>query len=353
MKTKIKNFIKKGILILLLSLFFSCQTEDINYVDSEFSEAIEWFEKNHNPLIEQNKYYKGHLDWQNINSIDDMIYIPLSSSANKIITLNEDKEITNTASFYPYVSLKRIDNNIFEETFTVFIDKKSEHLKSNLTPIDLPYMSFSSENLFIESSFKSSSSNNTTNVLTKNGSDCITIDWYIITTYSDGSTTETYIGSTVDCNNQGLDDGLSSGGGGSTQSYDDWNRLTDCEKDFFKSNPSTVFSVTENRKKAEEATSRLFPTCGLRNTIADAFRHAYFSALNTKSIGYTNASKLGDAHECETPASELSEKIMDLRNNSWGYNYSLTHINLTESQFYQDFIIADNNGKIKTLKPCN
>ena len=149
------------------------------------------------------------------------------------------------------------------------------------------------------------------------------------------------------------------GGGGASssseddQSYDDWNRLTECEKEFFKSNPSTVFSVTENRKKAEEATSRLFPNCGLRNTLADAFRHAYFSALNTKSIGYSNASKLGDAHECETPSSELDEKIMDLKNNSWGYNYSLNHLNLTESQFHKDFISADKNNEIKTLKSCN
>ena len=142
--------------------------------------------------------------------------------------------------------------------------------------------------------------------------------------------------------------------------YDDWNRLTDCEKDFFTSNPSTVSKAIENRKKAKTAAYSRFNHCKntngnttLHNNIGDAYRHAYFSALNTKSMGYTNASSIGNAHECDTPTSELSEKVMDLKNNSWGYNYSLTHGSLTETQFFQDFTTANNNGKIKTLNPCN
>ena len=142
--------------------------------------------------------------------------------------------------------------------------------------------------------------------------------------------------------------------------YDDWNKLTDCEKDFFKSNPSAISKAIENRKKANQAAYNRFNHCknasgniDLHNNIGDAYRHAYFSALNTKNMGYGNASKLGNAHECDTPSSQLSEKVMDLKNNSWGYNYSLTNLNLTESQFYQDFTRANNNGEIKTLKPCN
>jgi len=147
--------------------------------------------------------------------------------------------------------------------------------------------------------------------------------------------------------------------GGGAQTYDDWNKLTDCEKDFFKSNPTTVFKVTQNRQKAQNAAFNRFKCLNnqgnnvLHNNIGDGYRHAYFSALNTKSIGYSNAQKLGNAHECDTPANQLSEKVMDLHNNSWGYNYSLSNAFLTEEKFYQDFIIAFNNGEIKILKNCN
>ncbi|WP_233862615.1 DUF6973 domain-containing protein [Tenacibaculum piscium] len=142
--------------------------------------------------------------------------------------------------------------------------------------------------------------------------------------------------------------------------YDDWNMLTNCEKDFFKSNPLTVPKAIKNKKKAEQAAYIRFGHCkntsgetDLHNNIGDAYRHAYFSALNTKDMGYTNASKLGDAHECDTPHNRINEKIMDLKNNSWGFNYSLSHYNLTEANFFQDFTTANNNGAIKIIKPCN
>ncbi|WP_288955539.1 hypothetical protein [uncultured Polaribacter sp.] len=137
--------------------------------------------------------------------------------------------------------------------------------------------------------------------------------------------------------------------------YDDWNKLNECEKDFFKSNSMEIaVNAIRNKNKAQEAAKKRFEYCGnkLHNDIGDAYRHCYFAALNTKSMGYAKANKLGDAHECNTIPEELSEKVMDLKNNSWGYNYSLTHINLSESQFYQDFISAYNNGQIKTLIPC-
>ena len=54
------------------------------------------------------------------------------------------------------------------------------------------------------------------------------------------------------------------------------------------------------------------------NGCSDAFRHAFFNAINSKSTSPTIAKKFGDAHECDVPASEQSAKEMDLFNNELG-----------------------------------
>ena len=143
--------------------------------------------------------------------------------------------------------------------------------------------------------------------------------------------------------------------------YSKWNELTECEKTFFKSNPNLLWSAKSNRTNAENAAYNRFGDCitsddePLRNTIGDAYRHAYFSALNARnsSFGYANAVMLGYAHECETPNDKLDEKEMDLHNNNWGFNYSQNNQQFTEAEFYSAFMNAYNNNKFIILKPCD
>ena len=142
--------------------------------------------------------------------------------------------------------------------------------------------------------------------------------------------------------------------------YTDWNRLTECEKTFFKSNPNLLWSAKSNRSRAQNAAKDRFGDCtsddlALHNTIGDAYRHAYFSALNARnsSFGYTKAVMLGYAHECETPNDELNEKEMDLHNNNWGFNYSQNNQQFTEAEFYTAFKNAYNNNEFIILKPCD
>ena len=142
--------------------------------------------------------------------------------------------------------------------------------------------------------------------------------------------------------------------------YTDWNKLTECEKTFFKSNPNLLWSAKFNKSNAENAAKDRFGNCtsddlALHNTIGDAYRHAYFSALNARnsSFGYTNAVMLGYAHECETPNDELNEKDMDLHNNNWGFNYSQNNQQFTEAEFYTAFMNAYNNNEFIILKPCD
>lgn len=140
--------------------------------------------------------------------------------------------------------------------------------------------------------------------------------------------------------------------------YDDWNRLTECEKAFFKSNPFALYLAKNNRSAAEKASWDRFKNCKtptknpMHNTIGDAYRHAYFAALNTQNMGYNNAKKLGDAHECDVPQTKLNEKQMDLHNNAWGYLYGSTVSYISEEQFYTSFMDAFKKGEIKIIQEC-
>ncbi|WP_456378083.1 DUF6973 domain-containing protein, partial [Lutibacter sp.] len=141
--------------------------------------------------------------------------------------------------------------------------------------------------------------------------------------------------------------------------YDKWNELTECEKDFFSSNPQHLFTARGNKAEAERAANERFGNCitpnnthPLYQTIGDAYRHAYFAALNIHNMGYTNAKTLGDAHECNPNTSYGEDKAMDLHNNAWGYHYGSTFSIIDEDQFFRTFMNAYNNGQIKILVEC-
>ena len=141
--------------------------------------------------------------------------------------------------------------------------------------------------------------------------------------------------------------------------YDKWNKITECERDFFRSNPQHLYTARGNKAKAEKVAWERFGNCNtpndrpMLNTIGDAYRHAYFAALNTHNMGYNSAKSLGDAHECDTPSNKLDQKQMDIHNNAWGYHYGSTISTITESQFYTTFMNAFNSGQIKILQECN
>lgn len=140
--------------------------------------------------------------------------------------------------------------------------------------------------------------------------------------------------------------------------YDDWNALTQCERDFFSSNPHHLYNARSNKIEAQNAALERFGDCNnpnsnpLHNTIGDAYRHAYFAALNTQNMGYNNAKALGDAHECDTDSDKLDEKDMDLNNNDWGYLYGDTMSYVDETHFYTSFMDAFQDGQIKILQEC-
>jgi hypothetical protein len=81
--------------------------------------------------------------------------------------------------------------------------------------------------------------------------------------------------------------------------------------------PDAAFKINRNAGKAQAETMSRFGENGLNNK-SDAFRHTFWLAINTKSVGGFLAFAFSDAHETDTPAKFQLEKQMDLHNNAIG-----------------------------------
>tara|TARA_R110002049_G_scaffold14680_1_gene61604 strand:+ start:204 stop:2111 length:1908 start_codon:yes stop_codon:yes gene_type:complete len=100
--------------------------------------------------------------------------------------------------------------------------------------------------------------------------------------------------------------------------YGVWkNELNSQEKEIIKTNPYKAYKIFKNRAVAVTETENRFGTNGL-NDKSDAFRHAFFQAINSRDVGVSFAGDLADAHESETPLRWNLEKLMDLKNNEFG-----------------------------------
>lgn len=112
-----------------------------------------------------------------------------------------------------------------------------------------------------------------------------------------------------------------------------------------------------NANKAENMARNLFPN-SIFNGKGDAFRHAYFSALNSESLGVELAKKLGDAHE-NIFSPVLLEREMDLRNNQIGRDlFILFQQQGLAGHFYREGILIKlnqmiDNGDLWHLRPLD
>lgn len=134
----------------------------------------------------------------------------------------------------------------------------------------------------------------------------------------------------------------------------DYDHLNECEKALVKIYPTQALKIKTNRDKAHQKTIALFGSYANgngHNDCADAFRHAYFNALNTRSVGATITQKFGDAHECDTPESEQKEKEMDLFNNTVGRQVALDSPYASENTLADLILVDIDAGNLKYLSP--
>ncbi|MCG8543221.1 MAG: hypothetical protein MJE12_03315 [Alphaproteobacteria bacterium] len=81
--------------------------------------------------------------------------------------------------------------------------------------------------------------------------------------------------------------------------------------------PVASLRVKNFAEESIAATVKRFPNISMRNTQADAYRHALWSYKMTRAMGPVLAKRYGDAHEISV-AGPARERLMDLYNNNVG-----------------------------------
>ena len=135
--------------------------------------------------------------------------------------------------------------------------------------------------------------------------------------------------------------------------YDDYKKLAAAEKILVKQYPTAAFIMNEfNRPMAKDYTIQKFGLSGL-NDKSDAFRHAFFQAINTVRVGAYITQQFANAHETEVPNQLLKEEQMDLFNNGIGIAYGQTqsYPASTPSMIADDIYAKVLNGELKYLYP--
>ncbi len=132
---------------------------------------------------------------------------------------------------------------------------------------------------------------------------------------------------------------------------DEYNRLLNsCEKDLIRSSPiymANALNVFYNSHVAILKTEQVFGINGL-NDCSDAFRHAYWNALNTTSVGITGATLFAAAHECDSPSSNIGTS-MDFINNEVGQLIGLNNPDATAELMSSIVLQALMNGQMNII----
>ncbi len=130
--------------------------------------------------------------------------------------------------------------------------------------------------------------------------------------------------------------------------------LTSEEKTLCSLYPKIALKILPNKKIAEQKTKDIMGHSG-HNDKSDAFRHAYFNALNALYAGRYYANLFGEAHETNTPLNKALEKQMDLFNNSVGqyYGENVSPLNPDTSPLEVKIKRALDNGELRYLKPLD
>jgi hypothetical protein len=92
--------------------------------------------------------------------------------------------------------------------------------------------------------------------------------------------------------------------------------INECESKLIEKYKIEAIKIYFNRKKAVEMTKLKFGF-NETNDCSDAFRHAYFNALNIKSVGRVLTDLFAHAHECLNPP-DRNDVRMDIHNNYVG-----------------------------------
>jgi hypothetical protein len=156
--------------------------------------------------------------------------------------------------------------------------------------------------------------------------------------------------------------GETPGGGGGGGSYPEpepdieamlaeipWN-LNEAERKLYTEQPELIPAAIKNYALANLEVKARFPnTFSQDDNNANAFKHAYFAALNAKSVGADNAKAMGDAHE-DYPGNDYWRKLMDTSNNNVGIAIQTLNENADNGELSELIYKSENLQKLNDEK---
>lgn len=117
-------------------------------------------------------------------------------------------------------------------------------------------------------------------------------------------------------------------------------------------NPFSALKIRINKANAENITVTKYGYNG-HNDKSDAFRHAYFQAINARACDETIARQFSNAHEETTPTALLLEKQMDLHNNDIGFAVAAANPGATDAVLATKVMAKITAGECKYLTPLD
>src|SRR5690554_5031335 len=137
--------------------------------------------------------------------------------------------------------------------------------------------------------------------------------------------------------------------------YKKWNKLNRQEKNIILWHPQfyKAKTIEKNAGGAFEMTKTTFGHQG-KGDKSDAFRHAYWMALNTQEAGEEFSQKWGDAHEYSTPVNEVSTDLyMDIHNNDVGIEIGKNNPDASPEEIRNIILDRIDNGDLLIINENN
>lgn len=150
------------------------------------------------------------------------------------------------------------------------------------------------------------------------------------------------------------------------RAYDQYDQFADLnvqEKALVAAFPVQAYTIKENIQTAFDITDSRMGANGGLNDKKDAFRHAFFQAINTRDVPprltptFVSAPAIvtlfSNAHESEVPAPLLLEKQMDLYNNAVGISYCWNCWTTSDNNIADAIMLKLNKGELIYINPLD
>jgi hypothetical protein len=148
-----------------------------------------------------------------------------------------------------------------------------------------------------------------------------------------------------------------------TRANNQYDKLTAAEKALVAIYPVQAYRIKQNVQRAFSMSDSRMGTSGGLNDKKDAFRHAFFQAINTRDVpgrifpivitGSAIVTLFANAHESEVPSQLNLEKQMDLFNNGIGISYCWNCWTNSNNSIADAILNKLNNGELKYLSPLD